>query len=388
MDVLSLAKKYQEQNIRLRREFHRFPEVSSQEFGTADRVERELNAMGIKTSRCVKNGVVGILKGEEGGKTLALRADIDALAVQEETKLPFASEHKGVMHACGHDGHTSSLLTAARILKETKDWKGTIKLLFQPNEEKAPSGAQAFIDAGVMEDVDGVMGLHLWNDLELGKISVEAGVRMATSARIKVHFIGKGGHGGIPHSGIDAILAASAFVMNLQGMITREFDAADPVILSIGLFHAGTEFNVLAQDAWLEGTVKLFHAGLLPILEEKIRRVAEATAMTYQARAKLEFIPGSGKPVVNHPYMSGIAEKTVEKVFGKEVLTRFEKVTPSDDFSRLSSMVPGLYAFVGTRNTDKKQYYPHHHPKFDIDEDALFYAAALYAQFALDYLNH
>lgn len=388
MDVSKAAEVYQNYNRELRREFHRHPEVSGSEFATADRIEKELTELGITCDRCLKNGVVGIIKGDGPGKTLALRADIDALAVCEDTGLPFASETEGVMHACGHDGHISSLLTAARILKETPGWTGTVKLLFQPNEEKAPSGAKAFIDAGVMDGVDGVMGLHLWNDIEVGKISVEAGVRMATSARVKIHVIGKGGHGAMPQSGVDAVLAASALVMNLQGMITREFNALDPVILSIGLLHAGTEFNVLAQDAWLEGTVKFFNAELIPVLEEAIIRVAVETAKTYRAAAEVEFIPGSGNPIVNHPAMSAIAEESVKKLFGGQALIHFEKITPSDDFSRLSSLVPGLYAFVGTKNTEKKKYYPHHHARFDIDEDALTYAAGLYAQFALDYLKN
>ncbi len=387
MDIKRLAKKYQDYNVELRREFHSYPEISGNEVTTTARIIRELETLGIPYQRPLKTGVIGIIAGKLPGKTVALRADIDALPLQEQTGCDFRSRTDGVMHACAHDGHTSSLLTAAKILTETKShWNGTIKLIFQPSEEKGPSGAEALIAAGVMDDVDGILGIHIWNDIDLGRISVEAGVRMAASARVKIRVTGKGGHGALPHLGVDSLVAASAIVMNLQTIASRELNALDPAIITIGILRSGTEFNVLAQEAYMEGTIKFFNAELSEVLRAKITRIVENTARAYGAEASVEYIAGGGMPLVNNAAMSSLARRSVEKLYGPEALVLFEKVPTSDDFSRYTRQAPAVYAFVGSRNTAALAYYPHHHPRFAIDEDALGIAAGLYAQFALDFL--
>lgn len=378
---------YQNNTIEMRRMFHKYPEVSGEEKETSKRIATELEAIGIPYVQLGGYGLVGTIEGKQGGKTLALRADIDALAVQEETELSFSSVNEGVAHACGHDGHIAGLLTAAKVLYETKeDWTGTIKLFFQPAEEKPPSGARAMIAEGALEGVDSVMGIHLWNDIDVGKISIEAGPRMAASTGFRIFVTGKGGHGGAPHACIDATVAASAIVMNLQSIVSRESFPLDPTVVSVGLFHAGSTFNVIAQEAYLEGTIRYFNPKQDSELKESIVRIVENTASAYRCTGEVEFILGP-PPVINDVEMSNCGEKAVAKMGKTQDLVLFDKVFGSEDFALYSEAVPTLYAFVGTRNIEKIPYYPHHHSKFEIDEFALLTSAKLYTFFALEYLK-
>lgn len=386
MTVKDLAKKYKQYAIDLRREFHMNPEPSMKEIRTSDRVVEELEKMGIECSKVAGTGVVGIIKGNSEGKTVALRADMDALEVNEENEKEYKSKVKGLMHACGHDGHTAGLLTAAKILNEMKnEFSGSVKLLFQPGEEVA-QGAKKMIAEGVMEGVDGVFGIHIWNDAEVGKISVEAGPRMASAGIFKIDVIGKGGHGSMPHQGVDAVVVGSSIVMNLQSLISREISPLDPAVISVGMFNAGSRFNVIAGEAHLEGTTRCFSMEVNDSFEDMITRVAENTAKSYRAKVKVDY-EQLVIPTINDPEMSAIAEGAVEKTSGKDALITYEKTTGGEDFSFFTQKSPGAFAFVGSKNEKKVDYFPHHHPKFDIDEDALETAAALYAQFAIDFLN-
>lgn len=386
MTVQQLVKKYKDYSIQLRREFHMNPEPSMKEVRTQRRVMEELINMGIECKSVAGTGVVGFIHGKEPGKTVALRADMDALELQEENDVAYKSQNEGLMHGCGHDGHTAGLLTAAKILSEMKStFNGTVKLFFQPGEEVA-KGALAMIEDGVMEGVDGLFGLHLWNDCEVGKVSVEAGPRMASAGIFKIYVTGKGGHGSMPHQGVDAAVVGAAILMNLQSIVSREINPLEPSVVSIGIFNAGTRFNVMAGEAYLEGTTRCFNMDVNDAFEDQIRRIVESTARAYRAEATLDY-KQLVIPTINDERLSKLAQGAVVEIMGKDAIVTYEKTTGGEDFSFFSEFAPSVFAFVGAQNTKKLEYYPHHHPKFDIDEDALGIAASLYAQFALDFLK-
>ena len=386
MSIRELAKEYKPYAVKIRRDFHMHPEPSMKEIRTSDRIVEELESMGIECKKAAGTGVVGIVKGKGPGKTIALRADIDALDLQETNDVSYKSQNPGFMHGCGHDGHAAGLLTAAKILKEKADtFDGRVKLLFQPGEETA-KGALKLIEEGELDDVDGIFGLHLWNDAPVGKVSIEAGPRMASAGIFNINVTGKGGHGSMPHQGVDAVLVGSAIVTNLQSLVSREISPLDPAVVTIGIFNAGTRFNVLAGEAYLEGTTRCFSMEVNDSFESQIQRVVEKTAESYRAEAVLDYNE-LVLPTINDPAMSAIGERAVEKIAGKDALITYEKTTGGEDFSFYLKKAPGAFAFVGTKNEEKIPLYPHHHPKFDIDEDAMEVAAALYAQYAVDFLN-
>jgi len=386
MDVRALVKNVKDYVIDLRREFHMYPERSGEEFRTSQRVKEELDKLGIPYTTAGGTGVIGIIKGEKPGKTVALRADMDALEVYEKNDIPYKSKTDGLMHACGHDGHTAMLLGAAKVLSMIKnELKGCVKLFFQPAEEIA-QGALKMIDDGAMEGVDSVFAIHLWSGLPMGKISVEAGPRMAAVDVFDITVNGKGGHGSAPHEGVDALVAASDIVMALQTIVSRELSPLEPVVVTVGKLVAGTRFNVLASEAKLEGTNRYFNPKIKDVLPQAIERMAKNVAAGYRAEAHLNY-QFATSPVINDPECSALATRAVEKILGKDGLIEYEKVMGGEDFAEFLKEAPGALALVGIGNEEKKTTYPHHHPNFNIDEDALEIGVALYVQYALDYLN-
>lgn len=386
MSVKEIASKYREYIIDMRRDFHAHPEASFQEVRTSKRIKEELDKMGIPYVSAAGTGVVATIKGNKEGKTVALRADIDALSVCELNDFEFKSQNEGMMHACGHDGHAAMLLGTAKVLNDMKEQiNGSVKLFFQPAEEIG-EGARAMIADGCMEGVDGVFGIHLWADVKTGKISVEEGPRMASADIFKLRVKGKGGHGSMPHQGIDAVLIGSAIVMNLQSIASREISPLESVVVSVGSINAGTRFNVIAEDAVLDGTCRCFNPEIREQLPEIIERIAKNTASAYRAEATLEY--NKAIPVtINNKECSAIAKKAVEKLLGEDGVTLMEKVTGGEDMSEYLNRAPGVIAFVGAGNIEKGITYPHHHGKFTIDEDALEIGTSLYAQYAIDFLN-
>lgn len=373
--------------IRLRREFHQYPEKSLEEYRTSKRIKEELDNMGIPYVSVANTGVVATIKGANPGKTIALRADMDALSVQEEIDVEYKSKIDGMMHACGHDGHTAMLLGAGKVLNDIKDQiNGTVKLFFQPAEEVA-KGAKAMISEGVLEGVDGVFGIHLWTDLDCGKVSVEEGPRMAAADIFKINVKGKGGHGSLPHQGVDAVVVSAAIIMNLQSIVSRETSPLDSVVVSIGALHSGTRFNVIASEAVLDGTARYFNPELSEEMPKMIERVAKSTAKAYRAEATLEYTYGMPASI-NNKECSKLAEQTVLKLFGKDGLSLMTKLTGGEDMSEYMNRVPGVLAFVGAGNPEKGAGYPHHHGMFNIDEDSLEIGTSVYAQYALDFLNN
>lgn len=382
-NIEMLGKKYSDYMVEMRRYFHENPEPSSEEYNTSAKIKSELDKMGIPYISIAGTGVIGTITGVKPGKTVALRADMDALQVNECTGLPFASKKEGLMHACGHDGHIASLLGAAKILNEIKDEiHGTVKLFFQPAEETA-QGAKKMIEEGALEGVDGVFGIHLWADIELGKISVEAGPRMASTDLFRIKVTGKGGHGSLPHQGVDAVVVGSAIVMNLQSIVSREISPLEPAVVSVGQIKSGSRFNVIAPDAFMDGTTRAFSAEVRGKFHSMIDRIAKNTAEAYRATAVTEYeylVPVT----INDERCSAIAEEAVRETFGEEALTKFPKITGSEDFSYFSNEREGVLCFVGTGT---ENYYPHHHPKFTVDERALPISASMYAAYAVNYLK-
>lgn len=384
MDIKLLGEKYKDYMVELRRYFHENPEPSKEEYNTSEKIKEELDKMGIPYVSIAETGVIGTIKGDKPGKTVALRADMDALQVKECTGFSFASKKEGLMHACGHDGHMASLLGAAKILNEIKnEINGTVKLFFQPAEETA-TGARKMIEEGALEGVDGVFGIHIWADVELGKISVEAGPRMASTDLFRINVTGKGGHGSLPHQGVDAVVAASAIVLNLQSIVSREVSPLETAVVSVGQIKSGSRFNVIAPDAFMDGTTRAFNPEVRGKFHEMIDRIAKNTAAAYRAEAETEYeylVPVT----INDEACSKIAEEAVIKTFGENALTKFPKITGSEDFSYFSEQREGVLCFVGTGTAD---YYPHHHPKFSVSEDSLPIAASMYAAYAVNYLKN
>lgn len=387
MNVRELSEKYKEELIALRREFHKNPELGWEEIRTGKRVEEELKKIGIGVERVAKTGIVGTLKGREGGKVVALRADMDALPIEEANNdIPYKSKNKGVMHACGHDGHTAMLLIAAKVLWELRDQiKGTVKFIFQPAEEPI-QGGKMMLDEGVMEGVDAILGIHIWSQLPTGKVSLEPGPRFAAGDRFKITVKGKGSHGAVPHLGVDAIVVASAIVMNLQTIVSREIDPLEPVVVSIGTVNGGFNFNVICNEVVLEGTTRSFNQDIQNRFPDRIRRIVDNVASSFNAKAEVDYTIGS-LSCINHPAISQIAKAGITKLYGEDVVINFEKIMGGEDFAYLIQTVPGIIVFLGGGNKAKNTTYPHHHEKFNIDEDALPVGTSLYAQFALDFLN-
>lgn len=387
MNVKELGKKYKDYVIDLRREFHMNPESSWEEFRTSQRVKEELDKMGIPYISLAGTGVLATIEGGKEGKTVALRADMDALEVTETNDVPYKSQNPGKMHACGHDGHTAMLLGAARMFNDIKDEiNGTIKLIFQPAEEIAGGAKKMIEESDFMDSVDSVFGIHLWVDVPVGKVSIEEGPRMAAADFFTINIKGKAGHGSMPHQTVDSVIAGSALVMNLQSLVSREMSPLDSVVLSIGAFNSGTRFNIIAGEAVLEGTSRCFKPEIREEIPNIIERIAKNTAATYRAEASLDYIFGT-PPTINDGECSKLAAKSVEKILSKDAVTLMEKTTGGEDFAYFLEKAPGVMAFVGIRNEEKGISYPHHHDKFDMDEDGLEVGTCLYVQYALDFLN-
>lgn len=384
--VRQLAKNYKNYTIEMRREFHMNPETAMKEFRTSNRIQEELEKIGIKSEKAANTGVIAYIEGKNKGKTIGLRADMDALELTETNDVKYKSRVDGLMHGCGHDGHTASLLTAAMILNEMKDqFNGRIKLIFQPGEEIA-KGAKQLINEGVMNDVDAIFGIHIWNDLEVGKVSMEAGPRMASAGIFNIKIKGKGGHGSMPHQGVDSVVVGASIVMNMQNVIAREINSLDPAVISFGIFNAGTRGNILAGTSYLEGTTRSYNMEVNDIFEETINRVASKTAESFRAKAVLHY-EQLVLPVINDKALTIIGEEAVKNLMDECALAHYEKTTGGEDFSYYTLEKPGVFAFVGSMNKEKIPHFPHHHPNFDIDEDALEVSSGLYAQFAIEFLK-
>jgi amidohydrolase len=375
-----------------RRHLHMHPELGFQEHETATFVAERLAALGVEDIRTgiAQTGVTGLIRGSRGdGKVLLLRADMDALPIEEENEVEYRSQRPGVMHACGHDAHTSMLLGVARVLMDRRDdFGGAVKLLFQPCEEIPPGGAKPMIDAGVLEDprVDAAFGMHIAQGQPLGEIEVGNGPMTANSDRFEITIQGKGGHGARPHQSIDPIAVGAQIVTAIQTLVSRERDPNAPAVVTIGTFHAGTAPNVIPDKAVLTGTIRTFAPELREQLTTRIKSLAEGIAKAMRAEARV--VVELGYPsVVNDPEMTDLVRAAAAEVVGQKKVIEGQPHTGGEDFSYFSLQVPSSFFFVGSRNEEKGLVWGHHHPKFDLDEEALAIGMETMARAVLRYLN-
>jgi amidohydrolase len=371
-----------EEVVQWRRHLHRHPELSFQERETAAWIADTLATFGdgLEVERPAENSVVAHLRTGRPGPTVALRADIDALPIEEESGVDFASERSGVMHACGHDGHTAMLLGAARLLADAPESLpgGEIRFLFQPAEELAPGGARDLVAAGAVDGVDFVYGCHLWTPLEFGKVTAMPGPFMAASDFFTLAITGRGGHGGLPHLADDTIATAAQVVTNLQHVVGRRIDPLESAVVSIGSFHAGDAPNVLPGRTELSGTVRSFDPDVRKRLPELVEEVVRGVTSAHGADYELDYQFGY-QPVVNDERATAL----VRDVIADGELTELAPIMGGDDFSAYLAEVPGCYAFIGAGDEDAGATFPHHHPRFRIDERALRTGVRLHVDVAL-----
>ena len=388
--TMQLAMENKDYIVEMRRHFHSHPEASEHEVNTSKRIFEELEKMGLEPKMVCSSGtgVMCDIKGKGPGKTIALRADMDALSVQELNDVPYKSTVDGMMHACGHDAHTATLLGAAKILTACRDdFNGTVRLLFQPAEETG-YGAKAMIEDGCLDGVDATMGTHVNPSIKAGTFSVEAGPRLAAATWFKYRFIGKPGHGAQPHKGVDAGLAACAAALDLQHVVSREFPADQPLVITIGKIEAGTRFNVIAAEATLEGTVRCYDPDIFRAVPASMERVVKSVADAYRCQLVVEKHDAVTMPCYNPDAPTLRGQATVKKLFGEEGLAHVPASMGGEDYSfMMDKVADSLFINVGTGNAEKGCCEPNHSGRFNVDEDALPGASAVYAQYAMDYLN-
>jgi len=391
--VKELAMKYKDTITNYRRYFHKYPELGHQETRTAAKVTEILESLGIETIKNVgKTGVVGILKGRKEGKVIALRADMDALPILEDTGLEFSSVSKGVMHACGHDMHTAMLLGCAHVLSEMKDnLKGTIKFVFQPAEENNPTGgAPGMILDGVLEEpkVDAMIALHVWPQLETGTAAIKGGPMMGASDRIFITIKGQSSHGSAPEDGIDAVAVAANVISVLQTIVSRNVGPLDSTVISIGKINGGSRYNVIADEIHMEGTVRNLNPDIRNIIPEKIEKLIKGVTSAMGGDYEFEYVKGY-PPTINEVEMTKLVFKTIQDILGDGAIIPDKPALGGEDFSFFSEKLPTAYFWLGCRKNEIpfKNCAPIHNPKFNPDEEALSIGVELMVNSALNFLN-
>jgi amidohydrolase len=374
----------------MRRDFHMHPELGFQEVRTAGIVTKELQKLGLEVTTGVgKTGVVALIEGTRPGPTLLLRADMDALPIVEQTGAEYASQNPGVMHACGHDGHTAILLTVAKMLNSARDqFPGTIKLVFQPAEE-GQGGAEGMLADGVMDNpkVDVTLGLHLWNERPVGWLGIAAGPTMAGAEMFNITVSGKGGHGAIPQGAIDPVLAGAHIVTVLQSIVARNVAPLDSAVVSVTQFHGGDAFNVIPPVVELGGTIRTFKPEVRELVIKRFFEVTKGTSEALGCQVEIKHTRLT-PAAINEQRTVRLVQAAAKKILPDSTVDASAPITMgSEDFAFMMEKVPGCFFFVGSANTERGLNYGHHHPKFDVDELALPQAAALMAQSAVEILN-
>lgn len=384
-EVLSLH----DEIVALRRHFHQNPELGHEEYQTAEKVAAYLRECGLDVQTGVnKTGVVGLLSGAEKGRTLMLRADMDALPIQEECDVPYRSQIDGKMHACGHDGHMAMLLGAAKILSQSREHlQGSIKFVFQPNEENG--GSLGMIEEGVLSNptVDACLGMHLWSPIKTEKIAANSGPVMAGMYYFEIAIIGRGGHTAAPQSSVDPIITAADVVQTLQIIQTREIDVLTPISIVFGKIEGGTAWNILPDEVKLSGTMRFLYKDAdneKEKLNERFERILADVCRTHRADYKLTLYFGH-PALVNDPGMTDLVRSTAHEVLSSpQDIVSFVSMA-GDDFAEFADRIPSAFFFVGAGNEAKAACFPHHHPHFNIDEDALKIGTEMYVRTALRY---
>lgn len=399
-DIANIEKKV----IEWRRYFHQNPELSNREFNTAKKIAEHLESLGLEVQTGVaKTGVVGILKGDQPGKVVALRADIDALPVTERNNLPFKSEVQteflgtktGVMHACGHDTHIAILMGVAEVMSQHKDKiKGTIKFIFQPAEEGPPpgeeGGARLMVKEGVLEKpkVDAIFGLHINSETPVGTIKYKTGGIMASVERFVINVKGKQTHGSQPWSGVDPILISAKIIDGLQTIISREARLTnEAAVITVGKITAGTRFNIIPESAEMIGTVRTLDPEMRSLIERRMTEMVTTLAKAYGGEAEITF-QNNAAITYNDPDLVTQMLPSLQKVAGTDNVQLTKATTGGEDFSFFQEVVPGFYFFLGGMTPGTQASYPHHTPDFFIDESGLILGVESFIQLTFDYLNN
>ncbi len=401
--ISKAAEDIEDEVISWRRDFHKNPELSNREFETAEKIATHLKELGLEVqTEVAKTGVVGILKGDQEGKVVALRADIDALPVTERNNLPFKSEVKteflgtstGVMHACGHDTHTAILMGVAEVLVKNKDKiKGTVKFIFQPAEEGPPpgeeGGASLMIKEGVLEnpDVDAIFGLHINSGTPVGTIKYKPEGTMAAVERFVIKVKGEQTHGSAPWSGVDPILISAKIIDGLQTIISRESKLTDgAAVITVGKISSGVRFNIIPESAEMIGTIRTLDPAMKELILRRMREMIPAIAKAYGGSATVD-IQNNTAITYNDPELTEKMLPTLQKVAGQDNIKLQKATTGGEDFSFFQEKIPGFYFFLGGQPLDSSNPAPHHTPDFYIDESGLLLGVKVMSQLAIDYLN-
>ncbi len=388
-DCLKQAEDIRSWIIELRRQIHRFPELMYEEVKTSQLVRRTLDELQIPYRYPVaRTGVVATL-GRGDGPCVALRADMDALPIHEQTDVEFRSQLDGKMHACGHDCHTAMLLGAARILKQREsEIRGTVKLVFQPAEEGG-AGGKLMRDEGVLDapQVQRIFGLHVWPQLPVGALGSRHGVFLAAAGWVEITVRGKGGHAAKPHLAVDPVLTAAQIITNLQSVVSREIDPLDAGVISITMFQAGDAYNVIPEKVQLRGTIRSLTTNGLKQTQTRVREIAEQIAHAHRCEAMVEFPGCDYPPTVNDQHCWHVAKSLAGQLVGEGKVEELAPVMGGEDFAFFTEQVPGCFVALGVRNPAIDAVYGVHHPKFKADESALPIGTAMHVAFALTSLN-
>ncbi|MCQ6280021.1 M20 family metallopeptidase [Bacillus sp. EB600] len=366
-----------------RRYLHQHPELSGEEYETCKFIRNRIEALNIEILDFQPPSLIGFVKGTKGNKTVALRADIDALPITEEGDKTYISKNPGVAHMCGHDGHTAILLAVAEwISKNTQDIEPNIVLIFQSAEEISPSGADKLVKQGILKNVDAIFGIHLWQGIDKGKIGLRPGPMMASVDDFEITIQGYGGHGSMPHETVDPIYIATHVIQSLQSIISRKVNPMDPSVISVGKIESGSTYNIIPDSAKIIGTIRTLSPEAVRTIHSQMVQLTEGICKAFGAIGKVNFITGT-PPLVNDPKESEFVESIIRSIFGNEVFELVNPVMGSEDFSYYLQEKPGAFIFVGMNG--EKSRYPHHHPKFDIDEDVFSEAILLLTEIVKNY---
>ncbi|WP_141433130.1 M20 family metallopeptidase [Bacillus sp. 03113] len=382
--LFNTLNRYYEEMVSIRRYLHQHPELSNQEYQTAKYIKDFYTQLGVEVrSQVGGNGVVAKIYGGKPGKTVALRADFDALPIQDEKDVPYKSKVPGVMHACGHDGHTATLLVLAKTLYENREQlEGTYVMIHQHAEEGG-GGALQMIQDGCLEGVDVIYGTHLWTSLPTGTVAHRVGPIMAAGDRFQITIQGHGGHGSQPHKTKDAIVTASQLVVNLQQIVSRKVNPLESGVVSVGSFISDNAFNVIADRARIGGTVRTFNEDIQNLISEELERVTKGTCYTSDSTYDFQYTKGY-PAVVNHEKETEFLAECAKKD-GFAMVQESEPEMAAEDFAYYLQHIKGSFFFTGARPEDPSKAYPHHHPKFDIDEKSMLIAAKTLCSVAVQY---
>lgn len=378
-----------EEMVRVRRHLHMHPELSHEELETPAFIANYLEELGIEIRQGVGGrGVVGVIRGAKPGKTIAFRADFDALPIQDAKDVPYQSNVPGVMHACGHDGHTAALLGFAKVVNSMKDQlRGNVVLIHQFGEELPPGGSRAMIADGCLDGVDAIYGAHLQSNMDAGYVYVRDGYLQAGEDTIKIIVNGSGAHGAEPQKGADPILAASHIMVALQSIVSRNTDPLKELVISIGKFHAGDADNVIPEKAIMEGTIRVFDEELRILASKRLTDLAQLIGRGLGCEVDVQIERGYDA-LWNHPAQMDVARNAAANVFGNDAVVETQPIMPVEDFSYYLQQVPGAYFFVGAKMDDAQKVFPHHHEKFDFHEPAMEMIAKTFAVIVLEYLKN